>query len=77
MMDVKKRLQKGVHATHEGREREMQRVILICPNFEGIFPSFFREDVLKSNKGRRPARVPVYQLFSWTVYVPEILDVRA
>lgn len=60
MMDVKKRLQKGVHAIHERRVHE--RFILICPNFGGIFPSFFSEDVLKSQKDCRPAPVPVYQL---------------
>lgn len=45
-------------------ERVHERFILICPNFGGghFFPSFFREDVLKSQKDCHPAAVPVYQL---------------
>lgn len=47
MMDVKKRLQKGVHANTRGEMKTIHnlhgRISVICQNFEGIFPFFFRE----------------------------------
>lgn len=64
MMDVKKRNCRRACTQCTRGERVHERCILICPNFGGggIFPSFFREDVPKSQKDCHPAPVPVYQL---------------
>lgn len=68
MMDVKKRLQKGVHANARGEMKTIHklhdRINLICQNAEGNFSIFLE----RKDKDGRPACVPVYQHVSQTVY---------